>query len=30
MRIFEGGYELMYGTGDVFMGGQTWENMVMG
>ena len=30
MRIFEGGDELMYGTGDVFMGGQTRENVVVG
>ena len=30
MRIFEGGYELMYGTGDVFAVGQTRENVVMG
>ena len=28
MRIFEGGDELMYGMGDVFMGGQTRENVL--
>ena len=30
MRIFEGGDELMYGVVDVFMGGQTRENVVVG
>ena len=30
MRIFEGGDELMYGTGDVFMEGKTRENVVVG
>ena len=30
MRIFEGGDEFMYGTGEGFMGGQTRENVVMG
>ena len=30
MRIFEGDNELMYGRGDVFMEGQTRENVVVG
>ena len=30
MRVFESGDEFMYCTGDVFVQGEAWENMVVG